>query len=253
MPAEELAHRGLGERIEPHRDRAAPIRAPARSAFEQLRAGEGDHEDRVAPAPVEEVLDEVEQAVVGPLEVLEDEGDRARRGDPLEERPPGREELLAAARRCVLDTEQGQQAGLDPAPFLGVGDVPDEDLGDAGPGRRVVVALGQPGPPADHLAEGPEGDALAVATAIGRGATRRSRRRRRGTSRAPRRAGSCRSPPDPRGTRGGPALAARDVELLLEEAQLVIPADERRLEHVGPVERRPGRRRPAAPGTPGPG
>ena len=48
---------------------------------------------------VGEVLDEVEQARIGPLQVLEQE-DRGRPvGDPLEERAPGGEELLAIVRR----------------------------------------------------------------------------------------------------------------------------------------------------------
>ena len=67
-----------------------------------------------------------------------------------------------------------------------------------------VVRLGEARPAADHLAERPERDALAVRRASGRGATRRSRRCRRGTSRAPTRAGSCRCPPGPPARRGGP-------------------------------------------------
>jgi hypothetical protein len=38
------------------------------------------------------VLDEVEEATVGPLEVFEDENGRALGSDPLEEDPPGGEE-----------------------------------------------------------------------------------------------------------------------------------------------------------------
>jgi len=46
------------------------------------------------------VLDEVEKARIGPLEVLEDENGRALLGDPLEERPPRGEQrfLLLGSR-----------------------------------------------------------------------------------------------------------------------------------------------------------
>ena len=76
--------------------------APVGPPLEQLRPGEREDQDRDAAAPLEQVVDEVEQARVGPVQVLEDEDDGARRGDPLEERPPRREELLAPARRRRL-------------------------------------------------------------------------------------------------------------------------------------------------------
>ena len=68
--------------------------------------------------PLEEVVDEVEQARVGEVEVLEDQDDRGGRRQPLEERPPGPEELLRPDPG--LDAEQGQQGRLDPAPLLRV-------------------------------------------------------------------------------------------------------------------------------------
>ena len=42
------------------------------------------------------MVDEVEQPVVGPLDVLEYEDQRVAGGQPLEEPPPGLEEVLAA-------------------------------------------------------------------------------------------------------------------------------------------------------------
>ena len=50
--------------------------APAGPPLEQLRARRADDEQRHAAGPVDEVVDEVEQAVVGPVEVLEDEHER---------------------------------------------------------------------------------------------------------------------------------------------------------------------------------
>ena len=161
---QELAHRRLGQRLEVERVEAALAGAPVGSPLEQLRPGEGDDVDRDAPAPLEEVVDEVEQAGVGEVEVLEDHDHGRGRGEALEERPPGPEQLLAS-RRLRLDAEQRQQRGLDPAPLLRVGDVGRERLGDLGPGRRLVVGLEQAAAPPDHLAERPEGDPVAVGRA----------------------------------------------------------------------------------------
>ena len=94
-PAEERAHVLVGQRLEVDRRGAADRRAPAGSPIEQIGARLGKDEDRRRPRPGQEVLDEVEQALVGPLEVPEDEDRRRLLGQPLEERPPCREELLA--------------------------------------------------------------------------------------------------------------------------------------------------------------
>ena len=51
------------------------------------------------PAPLEHVVDEVEQALIGVVEVLEDHHHRVGLGEPLEERPPGREQAAAGRRR----------------------------------------------------------------------------------------------------------------------------------------------------------
>ena len=62
-----------------------------------------------------------------------------------------------------VEPEERQQGGLDPAPLGLVGDVAARQASrDLGPGRRLVVGLQQPAPAADHLAERPEGDPLAV-------------------------------------------------------------------------------------------
>ena len=74
-----------------------------------------------------------------------------------------------------LDAEQGEEGRLDPAPLVRVGDVLGERLGDLRPGRRLVVGLDEAAAPADHLAERPEADPVAVGRGCGRRATRRSR------------------------------------------------------------------------------
>ena len=154
QPGQELAHRLDRERLEVDRGEAALAGAPVGPALEQLGPGQGQDEDRDAPGPLEQVVDEVEQARVGVVEVLEDHHDRAARGEPLEERAPGPEELLRARR--PTRAQQRQQRRLDPGPLGLVGDVLLEHRGDRRPGRRLVVGLLEAGPAADHLAERPE-------------------------------------------------------------------------------------------------
>ena len=89
----------------------AAVGAPVRTPVEQLGPGQREDQDRQAARPVEEVVDEVEQAGIGPLEVLEHEHDRAALGDALEEDPPGREQRLAPAGRRLIDAEQASSAG----------------------------------------------------------------------------------------------------------------------------------------------
>ena len=112
--------------------------------------------------PLEHVVDEVEQARIGPLEVLEEEDRQAEVRDALEERPPRREQLLALADSTLFDPEQLKEARLDPASLLRIRNVFSDRGRDPLARRRRVVRLGQPGPLPDHLSERPERDALAV-------------------------------------------------------------------------------------------
>ena len=66
----------------------------SRPAVEELRTGQRDDVDRPVARPIEDVVDEVEHAVVGPLQVLEDEDDDAALRDALEEHAPCGEQRL---------------------------------------------------------------------------------------------------------------------------------------------------------------
>ncbi len=66
---------------------------PVRPPFEQLRTSEGDDAQRDVARPFEEVVDEVEQARVSVVVILEDHDDRRPGGEPFEEGPPRREQL----------------------------------------------------------------------------------------------------------------------------------------------------------------
>ena len=106
------------QRLERERDGVASPRSPVRAAFEQLGPRQRHDQDRMRAAPLEHVVDEVEEARIGPLEVLEDEDRHAQVRDALEERAPGREQLLALAGAAFLEAEQLEEPRLDPAPLL---------------------------------------------------------------------------------------------------------------------------------------
>ena len=156
----------IASRVSGSRPRARKLRRPAPQSgrrSSRLRPGEGDDQDRDAATPLEQVVDEVEQARVGPLEVLEQEADRPGRGEPLEERPPCAEQLVTPAARCVADPEQGEQRRFDPAsarPRRGRAARPSPRSWSGS--WRASSVSSRPARDADHLAERPERDALAV-------------------------------------------------------------------------------------------
>ena len=132
---------------------------PSRAAVEELRAGEGDDADRQRPRPVEQVLDEVEQARVGPLEVLEDEHRRcrARRCARRRCRHAANSVVAAAGRRRLEAEQREQRAARSSARSSGVRRrTRPTRRRDPLAGGRLVVGLGQAGAAADHLAQRPE-------------------------------------------------------------------------------------------------
>ena len=111
------------------------------------------------------MVDEVEQVVVGPVQVLEDEHEGPALGERLEEAAPGGERLVAAVTARVAlprQPDERPQMALDPMGALGVGDEIRHRLAQLRLGRLGGVGLEDPGLRLDHLPHGPEGDALAV-------------------------------------------------------------------------------------------
>ena len=111
------------------------------------------------------MVDEIEQAVVGPVEVFEDEHDRTHCSQPFEETPPGEKGLrppVMPGTALAREPDEGAEVSLHP---LGFGIVPKrlahgalELLG----GRRRRLPLEDPGVRLDDLAERPERHARAV-------------------------------------------------------------------------------------------
>jgi hypothetical protein len=114
------------------------------------------------------MLDEVQEALVGPVEILDDEHERPLRRDRLEETAPGEERLgLAALAGGAIpcETDQGAQVGQDP---LGVAALANR-LRDRAPefcfGVIGRVRLQNPGLRLDHFGQSPEAHAFAVGQA----------------------------------------------------------------------------------------
>jgi hypothetical protein len=111
------------------------------------------------------VLDEVEEPVVGPLEVLEDEHERTlARERPEEVTPRGERSLtlVAVGELVGAEPDEGLQMRLD---SRGVGLRGDEVMHGAGElrgGGRRPVCFQDAGLPLDDLAERPEAEPLAV-------------------------------------------------------------------------------------------
>ena len=115
--------------------------------------------------PLEQVLDECQQRLVGPLEILEDEHQRALVGEPLEEEAPGGEQVLPVGVDPLLQAEQVRQPRADPGSLVGVGNVLGQAGGELLARGILLLALEDLGAHAHHLRQRPVGDALAVGEA----------------------------------------------------------------------------------------
>jgi hypothetical protein len=94
-PAQERLHRRVVEGFEEERRDATPARSPAGPAIHDLGPCQTEDEDRLIVAPVQEMVDEIEELGIRPLEVFEDEHDRSALRDAFDESSPGREQVVA--------------------------------------------------------------------------------------------------------------------------------------------------------------
>jgi hypothetical protein len=120
-------------------------------------------------------------------------------------------------------------------------DVGRHARGDPLARRRLVVVLGQARPAADHLAQGPERDPVAVCRAPPRVPPDVLGQAVEVLDELPGEPGLADPGRADHRYQAGPALPPRRREQVLERAELLVPPDEGRLEGVAPVP-------PAAPG-----
>ncbi len=104
----------------------------------------GQAEDERRPlAPAGEELDDVQQALVGPVDILEDEHQRCQPGNRVEVATPGLEQLLAWKAADRAEGQDGPQGGSDRRVGIRTVDLADPrvELGLRGRGRVVVEDL----------------------------------------------------------------------------------------------------------------
>ena len=116
-PAEEESGLLVGERRKSEGRRVQLAAAPTRPSLEKLRPGGRDDEERNVGHPVDELVEEVEQAVVGPVQVLHHEDERPLMGQRLEEVPPRGERFaspVACRARFRCEADEREKVRLDP-------------------------------------------------------------------------------------------------------------------------------------------
>ena len=109
----------VGERRERDRLRVQPSPAPRRPPFEQLGPRGAEHEQRDVARPVDQVVDEVERAVVGPVQVLEHEDERVDSAIASNS-APGAERVFATPR-APPSTPTSGRGGREPVAVAPIG------------------------------------------------------------------------------------------------------------------------------------
>src|SRR5919106_4077534 len=154
----------VAERRERDRGAVRLAAAPGGPAREELWARSADDEHGDVREPVDQVVDEVEQAVVGPVQVLEDEHERPLLAERLEEPPPGGEGLSSAiaARLLCGQADERAEVGLEPRRLRLVRHDPLDRLAQLA--RRLLrrIRFEDAGLGLDHLSERPVAHTLAV-------------------------------------------------------------------------------------------
>ena len=158
----------VGERRERERRRVELAAAPAGPALEELGPRRRDDEQRDVGHPVDELVEEVEEALVRPVDVLDDEDERTLLGETLEEAAPGGERLVAAIAaelRFAGEAEEREEMRLDARLVAGAGERVLDGLVDLRRDLLRRVLLEDAGLRLDDLAERPQRDPVAVGEA----------------------------------------------------------------------------------------
>jgi len=161
---DELLDGAVGQRLERQREVIPLPAAPALPPVKELGPGERDHEHRRVPARLHDELDEVEEAVARPVQVLEHDHERRRARGDLDRRPPGGEERgpvddVLLARADGGREERGDRGRLGHV----VRGEPRRDRVAHRGGRRILADADEP---VEHRAERPVREPLAVWKAL---------------------------------------------------------------------------------------
>jgi len=115
------------------------------------------------------MVQKVQQRRIGVLGILDQQHHRLGLGEPFEEQPPAREQLLAAQRRVavagIADAEQPTKPRAHIGPLGRVGHEPGQSAGQLGRSDLQRVFLGDPETLTHDLGQRPERHPLAVGQA----------------------------------------------------------------------------------------
>ena len=156
----------VGERREGDRERVSLAAAPSARGDRAAPAGWCRRPASARRPPVDEVVDEVEQGVVGPVKVLEHQHQRVAVGQRLEKPPPGRLPPRSPGRRSTAPRPRARPAPARaprpsrPPPDRRSGRRPSLCSLSCASSRGVGVEDARLG--VDHLPQRPVGDAVAV-------------------------------------------------------------------------------------------
>ena len=176
---------------------AAAARTEVGAALEQLGAGQREHEDRLCARPLEQVLDEVEQAVSAQWRSSKTSATGAVSLIRSKKRRHAAKRSSRSDLRPFAEAQQVAEQRLHPLALAVIGDDRSHHPSSFAVARVLRLVLGDPRAHAHHLGQCPERDSLAVGRApalmpVDVSATPSS------TSGAPRRAATCRSRPSRR-------------------------------------------------------
>ena len=104
------------ERLEQERRRVQLPASPARSEVEQLRARHAEEEDGRVPREVGDVLDEIDEDGLGPLEIVDHDDLRSLGGAALEQPAKGDARLLGHGGNDALGIDPERNEHLDERP-----------------------------------------------------------------------------------------------------------------------------------------
>ena len=155
---EELVGLRLVERLQDDGGGVGMPGAPASTSLEQIRASHAEHEDQGVAAEEGDVLDELEQRLLPPVEVVEDADHRPLPRLLLEQLAEGPRDLLRGRRRVRLPEERterrargvlrGQRAEL-------FHDLDDRPVGDPVPVGQAAAAQDAGVHPGEELRDEP--------------------------------------------------------------------------------------------------
>jgi len=116
---DELRACDVGQRRQRQRDGIRLAASPPRPPLEQLRTRSREDEERDIGQAVDELVEEVEERVVGPVEILEHERQRPQLGERFQKAPPGGERLAGPrARIHAADPDERAEMAFEPLRLL---------------------------------------------------------------------------------------------------------------------------------------